>query len=329
MRAPRPVLTVILTIVLLAVPLAADAQPAGKVYRIGRLGLTNPVATQHSVDAWRQALRERGWVEGRNLVIEFRWAEGQRDRLPALAAELVALKVDLIYTTSNPGADAAKSATTAIPIVMVGVGDPVGSGLVQSLARPGGNLTGLTWDPTPDVIGKQLELLTETVPGLSRVAVLWDPDDPATAYWTVLRTAASRLGVQLQSVEARRAGDLDTAFGKMVQQRARAVLVMTTVVSYIERARLAALALQHRLPTMFDIRENVAAGGLMAYAVNLTDLDRRGAYYVDRILRGARPADLPIEQPTKLDVVINLKTAKALGLTIPPSVLARADEVIE
>jgi putative ABC transport system substrate-binding protein len=179
------------------------------------------------------------------------------------------------------------------------------------------------------VAGKQLELLTETVPRLARVAVLRDPDSPLSEYWTVLRTAAPRLGVELESVWARRAEDLEAALGAVVRLRARALLVITTAVSYGERARLAALALHHRLPTMFDIRENVAAGGLMAYAVDLVELDRRGAYYVDRILRGARPADLPIEQPSKLDVVINLRTAKALGLTIPPAVLARADEVIE
>ncbi|MBI3458378.1 MAG: ABC transporter substrate-binding protein [Candidatus Rokubacteria bacterium] len=325
---PRTV-GLLLTLGILAAPLAADAQAAGKVYRIGRLGITNPVAARHGIDAWRQALRERGWVEGHNLVIEFRWAEGKLDRLPALASELVALKVDLLWASSDPGALAAKHATATIPIVMVGVSDPVAAGLVPSLARPGGNLTGLTWDPGPDVIGKELELLKEAVPAASRVAVLWDPDFPGTApYWTALRTAASRLGVQLQSVETRRAADLDAAFGAILRQGARAVLVFTTPISYSERARLAALALQHRLPTMFDIRENVEAGGLMAYAVNLTDLDRRSAYYVDRILRGARPADLPIEQPTKFELVINLKTAKALGLTIPQSLLLRADELI-
>jgi len=245
---------------------------------------------------------------------------------------LVALKVDLIQAGSDSGTHAAKNATTTVPIVMVGVSDPVAAGFVASLARLGGNLTGVTWDPTPEVVGKQLELLKETVPAASRVAVLRNPDSPSSetaSYWAALRPAVRRLGVTLLGVEARRAADLDPAFATMIRDRADAVLVFTTVISYTERTRVAALALQHRLPTMFDIRENVAAGGLIAYAVSLPDLDRRAAYYIDRILRGAKPADLPVEQPTKFELVVNLKTAKALRLTIPPSVLARADEIIQ
>lgn len=311
-------------------PLTAAAQPAGKVYRIGYLGQTNPVVARAALDALRKGLREHGWVEGRNLVIEFRWAEGRLDRLPAFAAELVALQVDLIVAGSDPPTLAARSATTTIPIVMIGVSDPVAAGLVPSLARPGGNLTGITWDPTPEVAGKQLELLKETVPAAARVAVLWNPDSPLMApYWAALRSAAGRLGVSLQDVEVRTAADLDPAFAAIVRHRAGAVLVLGTAITLGERTRLAALARQHRLPTMFELRENVEAGGLMFYGTTATSRMERSAVFIDKILRGARPGDLPIEQPTRLELVINLGTATALGLTVPSAVLARADEVIE
>ena len=321
-------LIVTLALGLLATPLAAEAQLASKVHRIGHLGLTNAVAARPGIDALRQALRERGWVDGQNLVIEFRWAEGQRDRMPALAAELVGLRVDLIVASSDPAAIAVKNATTTIPVVMVGVGDPVRLGLVQSLARPGGNLTGITWDPTPDIIGKQLELLKETVPAASRVAVLLQPSVLRGPYSEAASTAARALGVALQNVEVSRADELDAAFAAMTRHRADALLVMATAVTYTERARVAALAVQHRLPTMFDMHELVAAGGLMAYAATTPHRVQRAAYLVDRILRGARPADLPVEQPTLFELTINLKTARALGLTIPESVLFRANEVI-
>lgn len=318
------------TLGLLAVPLAADAQPAGKVYRIGYLGQSNPVAARAGVDALRKGLREHGWVEGRNLVIEFRWAEGQLDRLPALAAELVAARVDLIVASADQPTLAARSATTTIPIVMLGVSDPVAAGLVPSLARPGGNLTGITWDPTPEVVGKQLGLLKETVPAASRVAVLGNPDSPLMApYWAALRSAAGRLGVSLQDVEVRTAADLDPAFTAIARHRAGAVLVLGTAITFSERTRLAALARQHRLPTMFELRENVEAGGLMFYGTTGASRAERSAVFIDKILRGARPGDLPVEQPTRLELVINLKTATALGLAIPPAVLARADELIE
>ncbi len=331
MKALRLVPAVILTIALLAAPRGAPAQQPGKVYRIGYLGLTNPVTARPGVDAFRKGLRERGWIEGQNLVIEFRWAEGKPDRLPALAAELAALKVDAILAAADLPSRAARDATTTIPIVMQGVADPVATGLAPSLARPSGNLTGITWDPTPEVWGKALELLRETVPTASRVARLGgNPDSPyAAPYLTVLRAAAVRLGVALQLVELRRADQLDAAFDEIVRHRAGAVLVASTAISVSERVSLAALALQHRLPTMFDMLENVEAGGLMFYGVKGTYRAERGAYYVDRILRGARPADLPIEQPSKIELVINLRTARALGLTFPPSVLIRADAVIQ
>ena len=316
---------------LLAAPLAAEAQPAAKVARIGFLA-TSLAANPHLTDAFGQGLRDLGYVEGRTVVIEYRDAEGNLERLPALAAELVALKVDVIVSPNTPAALAAKQATRTLPIVFVGVGEPVASGLVSSLARPGGNVTGLSV-VSPELVGKWLELLTQAVPEVSRVAVLRQPGamDERTEKDMLkgAEVAARALGVRLQFVEARSSADLERAFSDMIRERAGALTVRPAPMFVSERRRLVALAAKNRLPAVYPWREFVDAGGLMAYGPNLADLYRRAAPYVDKILRGAKPGDLPVEQPTKFELAINLKTAKALGLTIPPSLLQRADQVIE
>ena len=316
---------------LLAAPLAAEAQPAAKVARIGFLS-TSLAANPHLTDAFGQGLRDLGYVEGRTVVIEYRDAEGNLERLPALAAELVALKVDVIVSPNTPAALAAKQATRTLPIVFVGVGEPVASGLVSSLARPGGNVTGLSV-VSPELVGKWLELLTQAVPEVSRVAVLRQPGamDERTEKDMLkgAEVAARALGVRLQFVEARSSADLERAFSDMIRERAGALTVRPAPMFVSERRRLVALAAKNRLPAVYPWREFVDAGGLMAYGPNLADLYRRAAPYVDKILRGAKPGDLPVEQPTKFELAINLKTAKALGLTIPPSLLQRADQVIE
>jgi putative ABC transport system substrate-binding protein len=315
--------------VLLAAPLAAEAQPAAKIARIGYLA-TNP--TPHLQEAFRQGLRDLGYVEGRNLVIEYRDAKGKLERLPALAAELVALKVDVILASGTPQTLAAKQATGTLPIVFALAADPVTSRLVTSLAQPGGNVTGLSV-LAPDLVGKCLEQLKQTVPGVSRVAVLWQPggvgERTERDMLKEAEVAARALGVRLQVVEARGPEDFDRAFSEMTRARAGALTVLTSSMLFGERRRLVDLAAKNRLPAVYPWREGVDAGGLMAYGPDLADLLRRAATYVDKILKGAKPADLPVEQPTKFELVINLKTAKALGLTIPPSVLARAEEVIQ
>jgi len=315
---------------LLAAPLAAEAQPVAKVPRIGYLAL-NPTANPHLHEAFRQGLRDLGYVEGRNVVIESRDAEGKPERLPALAAELVALKVDVLVAQPTVAALAAKQATRTLPIVFP-VADPVSSGLVTSLARPGGNLTGLSI-LAPEMVGKGLELLKQAVPGVSRVAVLWDPgafpERTAKDMRKEVEVAARALGVRLQFIEARGPDDFDRAFSEMTRARAGALTVLGGSMLFSERKRLVDLAAKNRLPAVYPWREGVDAGGLMAYGPNVADLFRRAATYVDKILKGAKPGDLPIEQPTKFELVINLKTAKALGLTIPRSLLQRADQVIE
>ncbi len=312
-------------------PLAVEAQPAAKVPRIGWL-VSNLATSPHLTEAFRQGLRDLGYVEGRNVVIEYRDAEGKFERLPALAAELVALKVDVILVGATPQALAAKQATKTIPIVFAGAGDPVRSGLVTSLARPGGNVTGLTLFGT-ELVGKCLEQLTQAVPGVSRVAALWQPgavpERPEQDMLKAADVAARALGVRLQFVEARGPADFDRAFSDMTKARAGALTVLSGVMFFNERRRLVDLAAKHRLPAVYQVREFVDAGGLMAYGANPADLYRRAATYVDKILKGAKPADLPVEQPTKFELVINLKTAKALGLTIPRSLLSLADQVIE
>jgi ABC-type uncharacterized transport system substrate-binding protein len=317
---------------LLAAPFTAEAQQAAKVPRLGFLAL-NSGANPHLGEAFRQGLRDLGYVEGRNVVIEIRSAEGKVERLPALAAELVALRVDVIVTGGGtPPALAAKQATKTIPIVFASAPDPVTDGLVTSLARPGGNVTGSS-SVNPELVGKGLEQLKQTVPGVSRVAVLWHPGGVGERTGKdMLReadVAARALGVRLQVVEARSPADFDRAFLDMTRARAGALTVLPSAMFFSERKRLLDLAAKNRLPAVYSQREFVDAGGLMAYGPNLADNFRRAATYVDKILKGAKPADLPVEQPTKFELVINLKTAKALGLTIPPSLLARADEVIQ
>ena len=319
------------TLGLLAAPIAAETQPAGKVHRIGFLGSGSATGDPRAREAFRDGLRELGWVEGQNLLIEYRFADGKPERLPALAAELVALKVDVIVAPNTPAALAAKQATRTLPIVFIGAGDPVTSGLVTSLARPGGNVTGLSVLST-ELVGKWLELLKQAVPGVSRVAALWQPGamDERTDkdMQEGAAVAAQALGVRLQFVEARGPADFDRAFSDMTKARAGALTVRPAPMFISERRRLVDLAAKNRLPAVYAWREFVDAGGLMAYGPNLSDLYRRAATYADKILNGAKPGDLPVEQPTKFELVINLKTAKALGLTIPPSVLARADEII-
>jgi putative ABC transport system substrate-binding protein len=321
---------------LLASPLAAEAQQTTKVPRIGYLS-PNLAALPHLPEAFRQGLRDLGYVEGRNLVIEYRDAEGKVERNPTLAAELVALKVDVIFVGGGTRAAlTAMQATKTIPIVFAGVGDPVTSGVVTSLARPGGNVTGLS-GLGPELVGKCLELLTQAVPGVSRVAVLSRPgalgERTDKAMLTGAEVTGRALGVRLQFVEARGGPEdfdrFDRAFSDMTRARAGALTVLPSNLFTNERRRLVALAAKNRLPAVYTSREFVDAGGLMAYGANYHDLFRRAATYVDKILKGAKPADLPVEQPTKFELVINLKTAKALGLTIPQSVLGRADEVIQ
>jgi putative tryptophan/tyrosine transport system substrate-binding protein len=315
---------------LFVAPLAADAQQAGKVPRIGLLSTTSPSDRPPLLDAFRQGLRELGWVEGQNIVIDYRYAEGRVDRLPDLAAELVRLKLDLIVSAGTQGVTAAKNATETIPIVMIGVRDPVGTGLIASLQRPGGNVTGVSGSAGLEIVAKQLELLKETVPKIRRVAIL---SNPANAYHQLaireVNVAARSLGVQLQLLEARGPNEFDGAFAAMAKERVGALLVLSDAMLNSHRTRLADLAARSRLPAAYGVRESVEAGGLMSYGPSFLDFYRRSAAYVDKILKGAKPADLPVEQPTKFELVINLKTAKALGLTVPDTLLARADEVIE
>jgi len=314
---------------LMAAPRIADAQPAGKLHRIGMLETISMALNAANLEAFRQALRELGYVEGRNYIIEYRSADGRSERFPDLAAELVRLKVDVILTRGTPAVMAAKSATGAIPVVMAASSDPVLSGVVASLARPGGNITGLS-SIVHEVSGKRLELIREVVPGVSRIAVLFIMNNAAEALqWKETEIAASSLRVQVQLLDVRKAGDFGRAFDAAIKQRAGALVVGLDTLTQTNHRFIVDLAAKHRLPTIYGTREFVDAGGLMGYGVSYPDLYRRAATYVDKILKGAKPADLPVEQPTKFDLVINLKTAKALGLTIPPSLLARADEVIE
>ena len=317
---------------LVAAPLAGNAQPPPRIARIGYLS-PNLAASPQLRDAFRQGLRDLGYVEGRNVVVEYRDAQGQVDRLPALAAELAALKVDVILAEGGTlGLRVAMQSTTTIPIV-VAAGDPVGSGFVTSLARPGGNVTGLS-SLGPELVGKRLELLKQAVPRVDRVAVLrppWRALDELTAkdMLKAADVAARALGVQPQFIEARGPDEFARAFSAMTSARAGALTVLPSNMFVRERRRLVDLAAKNRLPAVYTSREFVDAGGLMSYGAHQPDLFRRAATYVDKILKGAKPGDLPIEQPTKFELVINLKTAKDLGLTIPPSVLARADDLIQ
>jgi ABC-type uncharacterized transport system substrate-binding protein len=320
---------------LLAAPLATEAQPAGKVPRIGIVStfpLEHPQARELS-DAFRQGLRELGYVEGRNIVIEYRSAHGRVERVPDAFAEVVRLNVDLILSLGGtPAARAAKQANIAISIVAPGMADPVGDGLIASLAQPGGNITGSTF-LGPGLVPKRIELLKDAVPAAVRVAALWHPgvygERTMRDMLMETKSAAQTLGLQLQLVEARGLNDFDKAFSAMTRERAAAVIVLPSPMFYGEHKRIVDLATKNRLPAIYAFREAVESGGLMSYGASLPDLFRGAATQVDKILKGAKPADLPVEQPTKFELVINLKTAKALGLTIPQLVLGRADEIIQ
>ncbi len=327
----RKLFTVLLWMILasvLAVAIA-EAQQAKKVQRIGFLGGGSPSAYSPRIEAFRKGLAEIGYAEGKNIAIEYRYAEGNLERLPDLAAELVRLKVDVILAAGGREvAQAAKQATTTIPVVITNVGDPVATRLVASLARPGGNITGLT-SASPDLSAKRLELLKEAVPRLTRVAVLYDPTNRGnTANFKETEVAAHLLGVKLQSLEVRIPDDFAGAFNAAKTGRAGALIVLPSLLNATRRTRIVELATKSRLPTMFAEDVDVESGGLMSYGPNYPDLFRRAATYVDKILKGAKPGDLPVEQPMKFELVINLKAAKQIGLTIPPNVLARADRVI-
>ncbi len=325
----RKILFVVLATILLATVSFAEAQQAAKVPRIGLLSPFSPSATASWHQAFRQGLRDLGWVEGKNISIEYRYAEGRSDRLPDLAADLVRLKVDIIVAAVNTDALAAKNATRAIPIVVASAGDPVALGLVESLARPGGNITGLS-QIAPELAGKRLELLKEIVPKLSRVAVLWNPQGTTSPLsWKEIQLPARELGVQLHSLEARSSKDFAKTFEEATRARAGALAIMPDPLFAGNLKRIAELAAKSRLPSIFHLEEFVESGGLVAYGVDRSDQFRRAATYVDKILKGAKPADLPVEQPTKFELVINLKAAKQIGLRIPPNVLVRADKVIK
>jgi putative ABC transport system substrate-binding protein len=316
-----------LSALLLALSFPVQAQPAKGVPSLGYLsGSSAPGARE---EAFRQGLRDRGYVEGKNIVIEWRFAEGKEDRLSTLAAELVGLKVDVIVTDGTRLTGAAKKATTAIPIVMASDADPIGTGHIASLAHPGGNITGLT-NNIPDLSGKRLEVLKEAIPGISQVGVIWNPQTPqSVTAFKETQTAARALGLQLQSLEMRGPDDYEVTFRAATKGRVRALTVLSDALMFSNRTRILELAAKHKLPTMHTQSLWVEAGGLVSYGTYLPDLFRRAATFVDKILKGAKPTDLPVEQPTKFELVINLKTAKQIGLTIPQSVLYRADKVIK
>jgi putative ABC transport system substrate-binding protein len=313
---------------LLAAPLAVEGQQARSVPRVGYLFSFTPAEGRHLWEACRQGLRQLGYVEGQNIALESRWADGRHERLPELAADLVRLKVDVIVSSATPASRAAKAATSSIPIVIVAVGEPVKVGLIASLARPGGNVTGLSL-LTTELSGKRLELLGQVVRTMSRVAILMNPDNPVTTvFLEETRIAAQKLGAQLQLLEARNPREIEQVLDAAAGERAAGLIVFDDPVLWSHRKQVVALAAKRRLPAMYGFREFVDEGGLMSYGPDRVDHYRRTAVYVDKILKGAKPGDLPVEQPTKFELVINLKTAKTLGLTIPPSLLLRADEVI-
>jgi putative ABC transport system substrate-binding protein len=309
-------------------PLGARAQQRARIPRVGFLW-DGPDVFTDAIEAFRHGLRDLGWVEGQNLIVEYRWAEGKPERIRELAEELVRLAVDVIVAPSSIYTGAAKRATAAIPIVFMSHADPIGSGHVASLARPGGNATGFSIMMTETNV-KGLELLKEIVPGLERVAIVLDPATPSHAPgMQAIEAASPVLGLRIHAVAVRSATELDSAFATIVRERAGGILVLSTPMFIAAKTRLAELALTHKLPSVFGPRHHVEAGGLMSYSPDREDLYRRGAGYVDKILKGAKPADLPVQQPTRFELVINMRTAKALGLTIPPTILIRATEVIE
>ena len=320
------------TLSLFAAPLAAEAQQAGKPARVGILMLTTRATGTAAVDHFRSGLRELGYVEGQSVLLEYRAAEGKVERLPELARELVAARVDVIYTPTAPAALAAKQATSTIPVVFAGIPDPVGAGLVAGLARPGGNVTGVAFEATPEQAAKQLELLKELAPSVTRVGIFRLGAAPGAEsmrrYQPVVESALAKLGLDLVRADVRTVADLDGAFDTLARARVDALWLVAPA-AFQGRGRIADYALKHRLPAVAGYREFADAGGLLSFGTSFAQNHRRAATYVDKILKGAKPADLPVEQPTKFELVINLNTAKALGLTIPPSVLARADEVIQ
>jgi ABC-type uncharacterized transport system substrate-binding protein len=324
----RAASSILVVVMLLAVATIAEAQQPKKIPRIGVLAAQSPSSSSYRVEAFRKCLIELGYTEGKNIAIEYRYADGRLERLPDLAAEVIRLKVDAILALGTPAALAAKQATTTIPIVMTG-GDPVAAGIVASLARPGGNVTGLS-DSTVDVSTKRLELLKEVVPKLSRVAVLWNPLNPTNPLQLKdTQAAAPALGMTVYAVEVKGVDDFDRAFAAIRKHGVGGLLVPGDPLFGAERKRIHAFAVKNRLPAMYAGLETVERGGLMAYSTSLVDLARRAATYVDKILKGAMPADLPVEAAMKFELVINLKAAKQIGLTIPPNVLARADKVIK
>jgi len=309
-------------------PLTARAQQPSKLPTIGFLGQSTRSGASEWVAAFVQRLREHGWIEGRTITVQYRWAEGRDERFAEIAAELVRLKVDVIVTSGTPAVIASKQATSVIPIVFATAGDPVGNNLVASLARPGGNVTGLSLQAS-ELAGKRLELLREVVPRLGRVAIMGNVGNPFTVLELgEVQAAAGALGLEVDMLEIRRAQDIAPAF-EALKGRSEALYVCTDALVNANRIRINTLAVGARLPTMHGSRDYVEAGGLISYGANFPNLFRRSADYVDKILRGAKPGDIPVEQPTKFDLVVNLTTAKALGLTLPPTLLARADEVIE
>ena len=307
----------------------AEAQQPKRVPRIGYVDAGSPATTGHRAEAFMQGLRQLGYVDGRNIVIEYRWAEGKLDRLPGFVAELVHAKVDVIVSSATPAIRIAKEQTATIPIVMAGVTDPVELGFAASLARPGGNITGLT-HLSPDLTGKRLELLKEVFPGLARVAVLWNPNHPGQPRaYKEGQMAAQALNVTLISMEVRNREEIEKALAGTGKERLQALFELPDPLTFFNRELIVEFAAKHKLPAMYGFREYVDAGGLMSYGASFPDLVRRAAIYVDKILKGAKPADLPVEQPTKFELVINLKTARQIGVTIPQSVLYRADKVIK
>ena len=318
-----------LTLGLIVSPLATEAQETGRIYRIGFLGNSTAALEANLVGPFREGLRGLGYIESKNTQVEYRWAEGKYERFPALIAELIALKVDVIVTAGTPAAVAVKKATTSIPLVMVAVGDPVGTSLVASLSRPGGNATGLS-SIAPDMEGKRLQLLREVLPNVSHIAVLWNPANLFhVGSSKQARDAAQVMGIKLQFFAARSTEELPNAIVAILKDRPQALVVFADRVFLHNRTRIMDFALESHLPTAVTHQELVDNGGLMSFGANYPDMHRRAAIYVDKILKGAKPGDLPIEQPTRFELVINLKTAKALALTIPASVLLRADRVIE
>jgi putative ABC transport system substrate-binding protein len=325
----RRAFTTLLCGAAVAWPIAARAQQAGKVHRIGVLETISTTLNVANFYALREGLRQLGYAEGQNLVIEYRSADGRDDRFPGLARELLALKVDVIVTRGTPAAKAVKNATSTVPVVMMASGDPVGVGLVTSLARPGGNITGLS-AIVGELSPKRLELIREIVPGLARIAVLANTSNDAVRRdWARIETAARSLGVQSQLLDLRESDALGPTFDDASARRADALVVVIDAITQANQQRIVDLAMKHRLPAIYSSREFVDAGGLISYGVSYPDLYRRAATYVDKILKGTKPADLPVVQPTKFELVINLKTAKALGIEVPPTLSARADEVIE